>query len=200
MRALKVIVVSLAVVILIVLGSGLVLPKQYRVERSIMVDASPSTVFYQVDHPGGWDEWLTWIPRDMNTQRSRGGPYRGVGAKVTWTSPDSDTVSQTITRSELYTRIETQLDLGEMGEPTGDWSFESTDRGARVVWGINGAAPGVLGGYFARMMDGRFGPDMEEGLARLKVISEGFDHGDPILDIEDVTDADAGPEADVATP
>ena len=198
MRALKPILGLLIVVILIVLGVGLVLPKEYRVERSIMVEASPSTVFYQVDNPGRSDEWFPWIAPDTNIQPGFSGPFRGVGAKVTWTSPDSDTVSQTITRSELYTRIETQLDLAEMGQPTGDWSFESTDTGARVVWGINGAAPGVLGGYFARTMDGRFGPEMEEGLAKLKVISEGSEHVDPILDIEEWNDSDA--EADPAIP
>jgi hypothetical protein len=198
MRALKLILGLLVVVILIVLVGGLVLPKEYRVERSILVEASPSTVFYEVDNPGRWDKWFPWIPQDANIQRSRSGPYRGVGAKVTWTSPDSDTVRQTITRSELYTRIETQLDLGEMGKPTADWIFESTDTGARVTVTFHGTARGPLGAYFAFTMDDRIGPAYELGLRRLKEQAEAADHGDPIFDIEEWTDADA--EAEPAIP
>jgi hypothetical protein len=200
MRALKLILGLLVVVILIVLGSGLVLPKQYRVERSIMVDASPEAVFDQVDNPGNWDAWFPWIARDTSIQRGRSGPYAGVGAKVTWTRPDSDTVSQTITRSEPFTRIETRLDLGEMGKPTADWIFESTDTGERVTVTFHGTARGPLGAYFAFTMDDRIGPAYELCLRRLKEHAEADDHADPILDIEEVTDADAGPEADAATP
>lgn len=196
MRALKLILGSLVVVILILLVGGVVLPKEYRVERSIMVEASPGAVFYQVDNPGRWEEWFPWFALD--SERNRSGPYSGVGAKVTWIGEDSPAISRTITFSERESRIETKLDLGEMGEPNGDWSIESTDSGARVVWGINGVAPGVLGGYFARAMDSRFGPDMEEGLARLKVISEGFDHGDPMPTLEEVIDSDL--ESDAAIP
>ena len=39
-------------------------------------------------------------------------------------------------------------------------------------------------------MDGRAGPKMEEGLARLKMISEGFDHGDLIGGASGLEEAD----------
>jgi hypothetical protein len=198
MRALKLILGLIVVVILIVLGVGLVLPKEYRVERSIMVEASPGTVFDQVDNPGNWDAWSPWITRDTNIQPSRSGPYSGVGAKVTWTSPDSDIVSQTITRSEPYTRIETQLDLAEMGKPTADWIFESTDTGERVTVTLHGTARGPLGAYFACMMDDRIGPAYEIGLRRLKEHAESEDYPDRLLDIEEWNDSDA--EADPAIP
>lgn len=198
MRALKPILGLFVVVILIVLVGGLVLPKDYHVERSIMVEAFPGTAFDQVDNPGNWDAWFPWITQDTNITRRRSGTYSGVGAKVSWTSPDSDTVSQTITRSDGYARIETQLDLAEMGKPTADWLFESTDTGERVTVMVHGTARGPLGGYFACMMDDRIGPAYEIGLRRLKEHAESEDHPDRLLDIEEWNESDA--EADPAIP
>jgi len=80
-----------------------------------------------------------------------------------------------------------------MGKPTADWIFESTDTGARVTVTFHGTARGPLGAYFAFTMDDRIGPAYELGLRRLKEQAEAADHGDPIFDIEEWTDADLQP-------
>ena len=87
---------------------------------------------------------------------------------VSWTSEKSGTGSQTITKSDRPTRIETALDFGDMGQPNADWTFESSGDGTKVTWGLSGEAAGPLGGYFAKMMDGWVGKDYEDGLQRLK--------------------------------
>ena len=91
---------------------------------------------------------------------------------TSWTSEKSGEGTQTITASERPSRIETQLDFGEMGQPTADWTFESSGAGTKVTWGLTGEATGALGGYFASMIDGMLGPDYEDGLRRLKGVVE----------------------------
>ena len=172
MRALKVIVGLLIAAGLIVVGFGLVLPKEYRVERSIEIDAAPEVVFDHVNTLKSWDAWSPWMAKDPSIENSYSGPEAGVGSKVTWTSENSGNGSQTITFSKRPKRIEMHLDFGDMGRPRADWTFEPSVEGVRVTWGLSGTASGVLGGYFAKMMDDWVGPDYEDGLARLKKVVE----------------------------
>ena len=172
MRALKLAVLILLALVVVVVGVGAFLPKDFRVERSIEINASPELVFDEVNSLKKWDAWSPWIARDPSIQNSFAGPEAGVGAKVRWTSEKSGEGTQTITLSERPTRIEMALDFGDMGQPNADWTFEPTGDGVLVTWGLSGTASGALGGYFAKMMDGWVGADYEDGLARLKKLAE----------------------------
>jgi len=177
MRALKVTVLALLGLVVVVVGIGAFLPKDFRVERSIEIDAAPGVVFDQVNSLQSWSAWSPWIARDPSIKNEFTGPEAGVGATVTWTSEESGDGTQTITLSERPTRIEMKLDFGEMGQPNADWTFAPTGDGVRVVWGLSGTAAGPLGGYFAKMMDGWVGADYEDGLARLKKVAESVPAG-----------------------
>ena len=172
MRALKIVVLVVIGFSVLVFGVGSFLPKDFRVERSIQIDAPAEVVFDQVNTLRNWSAWSPWTARDPTIENRYSGPESGVGASVSWTSEGSGDGTQTITKSERPSRIETQLDFGEMGQPTADWSFEPSGEGAKVTWGLSGRANGALGGYFASMMDGMLGPDYEDGLARLKQVVE----------------------------
>lgn len=172
MRALKLTALVLLALVVLVMGIGAFLSKEFRVERSIEIQASPEVVFDEVSSLRKWDAWSPWIARDPSIQNEFSGPDVGVGATVTWTSEKSGDGKQTITLSERPTRIETQLDFGDMGQPSADWTFVPAGDGVRVTWGLSGTAAGPLGGYFAKMMDGWVGADYEVGLARLKQVVE----------------------------
>jgi len=174
MRALRLTILVLLALIVVVVGIGAFLPKDFVVERSIEINASPEVVFDQVNTLKKWDAWSPWIARDPSIQNSFAGPEAGVGAKVRWTSEESGDGTQTITLSERPTRIEMALDFGDRGQPNAYWTFEPTGDDTKVTWGLSGTASGALGGYFAKMMDGWVGADYEDGLARLKKIVEGL--------------------------
>ena len=178
MRALKLTVLVVLALVVVVVGIGAFLPKDFRVERSIEINASPELVFDEVNSLKKWDAWSPWIARDPSIQNSFAGPEAGVGAKVRWTSEKSGEGTQTITLSERPTRIEMALDFGDMGQPSADWTFEPSGDGVRVTWGLSGTASGALGGYFAKMMDGWVGADYEDGLARLKKLAEALPPGE----------------------
>ena len=178
MRALKVTLLVLLGLVVVVVGIGAFLPKDFRVERSIEIDASPEVVFEQVSSLRKWNAWSPWIARDPSIKNEFTGPDDGVGATVSWTSEESGDGTQTITLSEPPTRIEMKLDFGDMGQPNADWTFVPSDDGVRVTWGLSGTASGPLGGYFAKMMDGWVGADYEDGLARLKQVAESMPAGE----------------------
>jgi hypothetical protein len=162
----------------VVVGIGAILPKDFAVERSIEIDASPEAVFDEVSSLRKWDAWSPWIARDPSIRNTYSGPEAGVGAMVTWTSEKSGDGKQMITLSERPTRLETTLDFGDMGQPNAYWTFEPSGKGVKVTWGLSGATSGPLGGYFARMMDDWVGADYEDGLARLKEVVEAMPVGE----------------------
>lgn len=172
MKVLKTAVLVLLALIVLVFGIGAFLSKDFRVERSIEMDAPPEVVFDEVNTLRKWEAWSPWKARDPSIQSEYSGPESGVGATVSWTSEKSGEGTQTITLSERPTRIETALDFGEMGQPNADWTFEPVGDGVMVTWGLSGTATGPLGGYFAKMMDGWVGADYEVGLERLRDLVE----------------------------
>ena len=172
MRVLKMSGLVLVALVIVVLGVGALLPKDFRVERSIEIDAPPEMVFDRVSSLRTWDAWSPWLARDPSIQNTYTGPETGVGASVVWTSENSGDGKQTITLAERPTRIEMALDFGDMGQPAADWTFEPSGNGTLVTWGLSGRTSGPLGGYFAKMMDGWVGADYEDGLARLKQLLE----------------------------
>ena len=172
MRLLKLVAIVLVAVVVVVLGVGAFLSKDFQVERSIEIDAAPEVVFDQVNSLKKWSAWSPWVARDPSIQNTYAGPEAGEGATVTWTSEKSGNGTQTITLSDRPNRIETALDFGDMGQPNAYWTFEPSGGGVEVTWGLKGTAAGPLGGYFAKMMDGWVGADYEDGLGRLKAVVE----------------------------
>jgi hypothetical protein len=172
MRILKLAALILLALVVVVVGIGALLPKDFTVERSIEMNTSPEVVFDEVNSLRKWGAWSPWLARDPSIENTYSGPEAGLGAAVTWTSEKSGDGTQTITLSERPTRIETKLDFGEMGQPDAYWIFEPSGEGVQVTWGLTGTTSGPLGGYFARMMDDWVGADYEDGLARLKQLVE----------------------------
>ena len=168
MGALKKIALVLIGLLIVLLGVGAFLTKDYRVERSIEITASVEVVFSQVNSLKNWEPWSPWLANDSTIKNTFSGPAAGEGAKVSWTSEKSGGGTQLITQSVANSRIETALDFGDMGTATADWIFESQGDAVRVIWGLSGTAEGAMGGYFAKMMDGWVGKDYEQGLLRLK--------------------------------
>ncbi len=172
MRVLKIAVLIIIALSILIFGIGAFLSKEFSVERSIEINAAPEVVFDEVNSLKNWNAWSPWLARDPSIQNTYSGPDSGVGAMVTWTSEKSGSGTQTITKSERPTRIETALDFGDMGQPSSGWTFAPSGDGTKATWGLSGEAVGPLGGYFAKMMDGWVGEDYEDGLARLKQVVE----------------------------
>ena len=89
MRVLKLSVLILLALVVVVVGIGSFLPKDFAVERSTEINASPEVVFDAVNSLRTWDAWSPWLARDPSIVNSYSGPEVGVGATVAWTSEKS---------------------------------------------------------------------------------------------------------------
>ncbi|MDD3179020.1 MAG: SRPBCC family protein [Opitutaceae bacterium] len=154
---------------------GFLLPRSYRVERSLTFRAAPEVVFSKLNDLTAWREWGGWYERDPGMKLSYSHPAAGVGAWSEWTTAGGGRGRLTITGSQPPARLEYNLSFPE-------WRMES--RGLLTLTPAAGGcvtvawtAEGDLGGnpfsrWFGPFMDRILGPDFENSLAKLRRLTE----------------------------
>ena len=178
---LKMILVALVVLVALLAGIGMFLPRQVHVERAATIDAPPATVFAVVNGFTLFNKWSPWHDLDPNAQYTFDGPARGVGARLSWQG-DPKTVgtgSQEIIESRPFEMVKSSLDLGDQGTATAQFALSPEGNGTKITWSLDtdmGMSP--VSRYFGLMMDGMVGKDYEKGLASLKALTEGMPRAD----------------------
>ena len=86
MAVLKKIVLGVGLLIAVVVVVGLFLPKQYTVERSILINAQPEEIYPDVVDLRAWQNWGVWFQRDPSMEIDYSGPDRAIGMMSSWTS------------------------------------------------------------------------------------------------------------------
>jgi hypothetical protein len=92
---------------------------------------------------------------------------------MTWSARDGSAESEEIITSVPNERVETALDLADLGVATSWQVLKPEGKGTRVTWGLladTGTWP--LGRYRGLLLAHRIGADFDAGLARLKALVE----------------------------
>ena len=166
----KRIVISLVSVLVIVAIVGILLPTQYRLSRSLIINAKPAAIHIFVGDLTKWDLWAPWKDEDPSIVTTLGDQTSGVGASQSWIAKDGDG-SLTFTMSSPTEGIE--YDLSFDGGAYKCWAgmhYDTVGENAtKVTWSMKGNMDmPVVGGYFAIMMDSMAGKMFERGLSKLK--------------------------------
>ena len=159
---------------LLFLASGAVacLPNEAKVERSIAIKAPIAVVFENVNDLKKNAAWSPWAAHDPTMVTPYGEITRGVGASSSWTSDEMGSGSMRITESVPYSSILIDLDFKEEGTARSYWKFSELDGLVSVTWGFTSPAESFGEKFLALLMDSFVGPYYEEGLAKLKTVSE----------------------------
>lgn len=164
--------VGLGVVLTVV---GLFLPRQWKVERSIVINASPEHIHPLVEDLKAWQSWAAWTQdMDPEVKNEYGGPSSGVGAWWAWQGPRMGLGKMTITKSDVDSgvwvdeMIETREEVNAHGSLT--WTQEGG--GTKVTWVDSGTLPPIMGGYFVGMINDMLGDNFQQGLKHLKAEAE----------------------------
>ncbi|MDF2177255.1 SRPBCC family protein [Aliiglaciecola sp. CAU 1673] len=174
MDLLKKLVMALLILVLLFVGVGFILPSEFKVERSISIDAPADKVYAQVVDLKNWRNWGVWFQRDPAMQVSYEGPEAEVGMVSKWVSESEGNGEMKIIAADANKRLVYSLYFPdfEMGS-TGEIVLKEADGKTEVIWqdyGDVGSNP--INHYFAAMMDSMVGPDFETGLENLKVLVE----------------------------
>ena len=165
------------VVVALALGVAIVTrPDDYRVERSVVIDAPAEVAFGYVNDFHRWSAWSPFEKLDPNLERNFGGAPSGVGAVYGWSgNSKAGRGTMTIAESAPSERITIDLHFEKPFESSNPTVFTFTPQGeaVTVTWTMSGENT-LVGKAFSLVadMDGMIGRDFEEGLANLKRVAE----------------------------
>lgn len=151
-------------------------PAQFRVERSIVIAASPADVFPQVNDLRKAQVWSPWLKFDPTAKTTFEGPAEGTGASSTWAGNSQvGEGRQTITESRPNELVRIKLDFIKPLESTCTAEFTLKPEGSqtRVAWAMFGEN-GFVAKAFCLFMnqDKMIGGEFEKGLTDLKALVE----------------------------
>lgn len=174
MGVLKKFLYGIVILVVVLVVAGFMLPKHYKVERSIVIDAPPEDIYDNVVDLKAWSQWGVWFKRDPEMKISFAGPDRAIGMRTTWLSETEGDGEMEITqlqhnRKVVYSLYFPDFDMGS----TGEFLLEPVPEGTRVTWSDQGeVGMNPMDRYFVLMMDRFIGPDFEMGLQNLKTVVE----------------------------
>ena len=185
MKVLKKILIAIAVIVVLIVVIGFMLPKTRHVERFVVIDAPPCVVFAKVNGFQSFNDWSPFVAVVPDAEYEFTGPDFGVGAKISWaaTKPKPEVGSQTIIASTPCERVDVELDLGTQGHAQSTYLLQPEGEGTRLTWTFDtDFGLDIFGRYFGLILDRQLGPLYAQGLANLKRIAEDL----PKIDWSDI--------------
>jgi hypothetical protein len=168
--------IAVAVVIIGFLGIVVVRPSDFRVTRSITINAKPAEPFAQVNNFHSWPTWSAWEKIDPTMNRNYEGPTSGVGTIYTWSgNKEVGAGKMTITETVPNERIKIKLEFFKPmpGICPTEFSFKPEGDQTKVTWAMSGKHNFIAKAVCLFMnMDKMIGDKFEEGLASMKKVVE----------------------------
>lgn len=177
MKIFKNIIIAIVVLVIIVLIIGFFSPRKVTFERSIIINASSSSIFEEINSVKAMQAWMSWAKIDPEgTQYTYEGPESGVGSKVSWKSehPDVGAGVQSIVESVKNEKTRTELYFEGYDNPNYADIIILKDNGAnKVTWTFEGdMGSNPIYKLMGLFMENMLGPSYEKGLKNLKELVE----------------------------
>ena len=168
------IVILLVVAFFVVLG--LTGPATFNIVREADYEATPASVFAQINDFHKWVAWSPWEKMDPAMRREYSGAASGVGARYAWVGNKKvGEGNMEITQAELNKMVQLDLHFLKPFQADNVTEFMIAPKGKLTTlrWEMRGPRP-----FFMRMMrlfmdmDKMVGKDFETGLANLRAVVE----------------------------
>lgn len=168
-------IILILIGILIILA--LIAPKQYEVNRSIVINKSLPEVFQYLKFVRNQDNWSPWKKKDPSMRQESFGTDGEVGFIAKWEgNKQVGTGEQEILHIEHNQQIKTQLRFLKPWKSVSDAYIRVTEvdtNQTNVTWGFAGNNPIPMNIFMLFFnFEKAVGKDFEEGLTSLKDILE----------------------------
>ncbi len=152
-------------------------PSNFKITRSITINAKPEMAFALVNDFKQWHQWSPWAKLDPNMKVTYEGAASGTGAIYRWEgNKDVGRGDITITESKPAELVAMSLHFIEPWEATNKTEIAFQPEGqqqTKVTWTMSGENTfmGKAMGLFINM-DKMIGGDFERGLEKMKEVAE----------------------------
>ena len=176
MKALKIIIILVLVLVAAFFITGLIVPKDFQVERSVIIQAPNNIVFEQVSFFENMDKWSPWNEYDPDMKTEIEGTDGEVGAISKWEgNKDVGKGMQEFIKIVPGERVETKLTFIEPyeGESNASILLEDLEEGTKVFWTFYGTTPYPFNTIMLfQNVDEKLGGEFVNGLNKLKTLCE----------------------------
>jgi len=178
MKIIKTILFSILGIIALALVVAMIIPKEYAVERQIVINQPKDSVFDYILQLKNQDNFSVWSQSDPKMKKTFTGIDGKVGAISAWESTDENVGvgEQEIKKITEGERIDFELRFKVPFESTNHAYFTTetiSDKDTKVKWGFNGKMPYPMNLMLPFMgMEDVLGKDLQTGLESLKIILE----------------------------
>lgn len=115
------------------------LPSEFRVERSLLIEAQPKDVYAVLVDLKKWEQWGTWFQDDPNLAVAYEGPDRAIGMRAAWNGDVLGAGSIEIVSLKHKRQLAYTLDHHfHSVHSDGEFQIESTAMGSRLTWVSHG--------------------------------------------------------------
>ncbi|MBN1348409.1 GyrI-like domain-containing protein [candidate division KSB1 bacterium] len=177
MKVLKIIGIILLIVIVLIIVLGLVAPKDYAVERTVIINAPKDLVFDHVKYWRNWKQWSPWAERDSMMKVTIEGVDGDSSSIYKWIGDPDITGEGEMTNTGVKEgeEIAYHLHFIKPWESSSDGYLRVSEdsSGTKAAWGFSGTNPFPWNVLFLFMsMDNMIGKDFDRGLELLKTAAE----------------------------
>src|SRR5213592_5150938 len=170
------ILIALAVIVIVFVVIVALQPSEFKVVRNATISAPAPALFAQVNDFHKWEAWNPWGKLDPTMKQAYEGAPAGTGAIYTWSGNNEVGEGRmTITESRPSDLIRIRLEFLKpfAATSTAEFAFKPEGNRTVVTWSMAGNV-----NFMAKIvhlfmdMDRMIGDKFEQGLARLKSITE----------------------------
>jgi effector-binding domain-containing protein len=170
----KILLWVLAIIVVLIIIAFL-LPKTYKVERSVYVKADRGVIYNLVCDYNNWHLWAAWTKEmDSTVQFELVGPPCQAGTQWKWDGKllgNGEMTITTVKPGELF-EYDLSFDHGKY-KSVGQMILEPAGDSVKVIWNDAGdLGYNPFSRYFGLFMGKMMGPDFEKGLNKLKMVAE----------------------------
>jgi Polyketide cyclase / dehydrase and lipid transport len=176
LKIIAIVVAIFVIAIVIILVLALRKPDDFRVTRSITINAPAQKIFPLIDDLHAWASWSPYEVKDPGMARTFSGAPRGVGAIYNWDGNKNVGAGRMeITDTAVPGRIVIKLDFFKPfeGHNTAEFTLLPHESATTVTWTMYGPAP-LMSKLMQVVidMDHMIGKDFAIGLENLKSVAE----------------------------
>lgn len=174
MKTLKIIgIVVLAMIVILAIVIAMQ-PERAHIEKSIVIDAPPATIFPEVSNYQNFNVWSPWAKMDPEAKQTFEGPPASVGSTMSWNGPKTGTGSMKIEEIEDNKRVKSAMTFGGYeGKFYSEFILTpEQDDDTRVTWTYDGPNNGLTGKAMWIVMGSMLSSQFDQGLGDLKELVE----------------------------
>lgn len=176
MKFLKILLGIIILLAIVIVVGGMLLPKNYSVSRSTVINAPDSVIFKNIADFNEFYKWNPWAKMEPTAKTTFSGTPETLGHQYNWIGKETGSGYMKIKSLTPNKTIDVELKFIEPFESLADTKFDLVPEGTanKVTWTMSGEN-NLIGKWMCLAMGGMdkmIGKDFESGLASLKEKSE----------------------------